>query len=297
MTRDYVLITAAWNEGTYIERTIESVLSQTIPPKQWVIVSDGSTDGTDEIARQASEKYSFIRFIRKEPVENRAGFASKVYALGLGRESLTGANYELIGHLDADISFAPDYYECVINNFLKNPKLGITGGFIYELDGHQFRSRPSNSVESVAGAIQLFRRECYDDIGGFVPIDVGGEDWYAEIVSRMKGWEVRAFPELRVLHHKRSGQIRGMIRENFRQGVVDYSFGTHPLFALAKIIRRIKQKPYVLSALFRMAGFLWPYIKDRDRVVSDEIMKYLRQEQMGRLRSKLYGKSYNNGRL
>jgi poly-beta-1,6-N-acetyl-D-glucosamine synthase len=287
MSKGYVLITAARNEETYLGKTIEAILNQTILPKQWVIVSDGSIDRTDEIARKASEKKGFIKFIKKELGENQTGFASKVYALNLGLKLIADYDYEFIGHLDADVTFDPDYYECVIKEFLKNPRLGITGGFIFELDGHQFKSRPSNSVESVAGAIQLFRRECYDDIGGFVPIAIGGEDWYAEIVSRMKGWQVSAIPELEVLHHKRSTKARGIFKEYFRRGVVDYSFGAHPLFEVAKGIRRIREKPYFVSALVLMAGFLSSYFIKRDRIVSIEIINYLRQEQLGRLRSKL----------
>ena len=48
----YVLITPARNEGDYIEKTIQSVISQKIKPVKWVIVSDGSTDDTVAIAQQ-----------------------------------------------------------------------------------------------------------------------------------------------------------------------------------------------------------------------------------------------------
>ena len=287
MKINYVLITAARNEETYIEKTIKAVLSQGLLPKQWVIVSDASEDRTDEIVKEVASKKEFIYFIRKEKKPGEIGFASKVNALQLGYGNLAKVPYDFIGHLDADVSFGAEYYQCIIEKALNKPSLGITGGFIYERTGTGFRSRPSNTGESVAGAIQFFRRKCYEDIGQFIPIPVGGEDWYAEIVARMKGWEVKSYPELKVFHHKKGVRTRGLIKENFRQGMVDFCFGTHPLFEIAKVARRVKEKPYFFAALVRLAGFLWSYPSRLERVVPREIIEYLRREQLARLRAKL----------
>lgn len=283
MNRDYVLVTATWNEEKYVRHTIDAVLNQTVRPIRWVIVSDGSTDKTDEIVKETAARNDFVVYVRKERTQEQKGFASKVYAIREGLNHLNNVSYSFIGHLDSDVSFATDYYERMLQEFTHEPRLGIGGGFIFEKQAGRFRSRPSNDPRSVAGAIQLFRRECYEAIGGFLPLPLGGEDWYAEIIARMRGWKVAAFPELKVLHHKPSVATRGILRENFRQGLVDYSFGTLPLFELVKCGRRVRERPFLLGAIIRGCGFVWACCRLETRPIPDAVVVYLRKEQLGRL--------------
>ncbi len=289
MAMNYILITAAKNEAAHIARTIESVLSQTIRPVKWVIVSDGSTDETDNIVKRYVSQHNFIEFRRKDGNENTVGFASKVVALKYGYFQLHGVNYEFIGILDADVSFGPTYYEAILKQFSDNPQLGIGGGFIHEKKGGSFRSRTSNNEKSVAGAIQLFRRECYEAIGGIMPSNVGGEDWIAEISSRMNGWEVQAFPNIVVYHHKSSVNSRGFVKESLRQGIMDYAVGSHPLFEIVKCTRRIKERPFFIRSVLRMYGYMQSWLKGQERAVAPEVMAFLRREQLERIRSYAFG--------
>ena len=283
---EYVLITAARNEEDYIDATIKSVLSQTILPKKWVIVSDGSTDNTDKIIKEHLKHSNLIEFVRREPGDNKQfDIASKVFALNTGYECVKNHTYDYIGHLDADVTMERDYYENIINKFHENKLLGIAGGFIHEPVQGYFRCRPYNTSRSVAGAIQLFHRQCYEDIGGFIPLKMGGEDTYAEVVARMKGWKLESFPEIVVHHHKIGNLTRGKIRECFRKGMVAYSLGSHPLFEVMKSIRRIAEKPYLISIPIKMLGFLWPYFLKQNRLVSDEFIKYMRKEQLTQLKN------------
>lgn len=286
--RDYVLITAARNEELYIPYTIESVLKQRIIPKRWIIVSDGSVDQTDEIVRKSAAENSFITLIRHQTENGRRNFSSKVFAINTGYEKLSGIDFEFIGHLDADVSFGENYYESVLEKFDKNPNLGIAGGYIYERNNGEFRSRLFNSHLSVAGAVQFFRRACYQDIGGFIPIQMGGEDTYAEVMARMKGWEVWSFPELKVFHHKPGTAFWGGWLKGFRSGLTDYLLGTHPFFEVLKCLRRMKEKPYLVSALLRMQGFLWAYFREEERPVSKEFIRFFQEEQWIRLKSRLF---------
>lgn len=284
---DYVLITAAWNEEGYIEDTIKSVLAQTVLPKKWVIVSDGSTDQTDEIVKKYAVSHDFIKFIRRKS-KIGAGFASKVYALNLGYEALKDLTYDFIGHLDADISFNREYYEKVLAKFRQNPALGLAGGFIFEQRNGKFQSRLFNSNQSVAGSIQLFRQSCYESIGGFIPLEAGGEDSFAEVMVRMQGWKVEAFPELSVFHHKPSKTARGLLKDSRRQGVVDYCLGSHPLFVIGKCVRRIRERPFFVVAIMRMAGFLGCYWRGKKREVSIPFIEYLRREQLERIKAVIF---------
>lgn len=287
MEQRYVLITAARNEEDYIEETIESVLLQTILPMRWAIVSDGSTDQTDEIIQEYANRHHFIKYVRREDEKFEGNFASKVYAIKMGYERLKELDYDFLGNLDADITLEPNYYKEISKKFASNPKLGIAGGYVYENYRGYFESRPFNTTRSVAGAIQCFKRGCYEAIGGHTPVSAGGEDWFAEVMARMKGWDVESFEELKVFHHKRSENVRGVVKENFRQGMVDYSLGSHPVFEIAKCLGRLKGKPLAIGALIRFMGYLWSSCFRKKRPISDELVRYLRNEQIHRLRFSL----------
>lgn len=278
----YVLMTAAYNEEAHIEKTLQSVLSQTVRPERWVIVSDDSADRTDEIVESYAKKYDFIRFLR---VSKTAGhsFHSKVAALHQGASLLEGAAYDFIGNIDGDLYLEPFYFESLLGRFQQDPGLGLTGGFVYEDDGRGFQNRWSNSVHDVGHAAQLARRECYEAIGGYELLKHGGEDWYAQTYARMKGWKVEAVPELKIFHHRRTGTGQHPIRNAFRSGQMDYSFGSDPVFEVLKCLRRVREAPYFLVALTRMAGFIWPYICRESPSVPPDFMAFLREEQRSRV--------------
>ncbi len=278
----YVLVTAAYNEEAFIEKTIVSIVSQTLLPVKWVIVSDGSTDRTDEIVREYADRHEFISLLRLED-RHALSFASKVNALNSGFAQLTTVEYGFMGILDADVFVEPFYYRTLLDRFNRDPELGLAGGLVY--DQHQGRSeaRVGNSIRSVAGAIQLFRRECHEVLGGFLPLEYGGEDWWAETKVRMNGWRVEAFPDLIVLHHRATGTAGGLIRYWYRQGLMDFSLGSHPLFEIFKLVRRLPATPFILGALSRLTGFVFACCRGGRRPVPEEFVTFLRNEQKGRM--------------
>jgi hypothetical protein len=279
----YVLLTAAYNEESFLGRTIDSVVSQTVLPAKWVIVSDGSTDRTDEIVHRFSARYDYIRLLRVERSHLR-GVVSKVNALNRGFEELRGLEHDFVGNLDADVVLPPSYFELLMARFRSNATLGISGGVIWEQRGGEFRSRVANRNTSVAHAAQLVRRECYEEIGGYRPLKYGGEDWCAEISARMKGWRVEAIPALHVMHYRPTGTAEHMLLHCFRQGKMDFSVGSHPAFEMLKCVRRVREHPIGICALARFAGFCWSYAVHEPRLVSPEFVRFLRREQKNRLR-------------
>jgi glycosyltransferase involved in cell wall biosynthesis len=288
---NYVLITAAHNEEAYIDYTIKSVLSQTILPQKWIIVSDGSTDGTNDIVIQYASQNDFIELICREVKHEKVDFSSKVLAIHEGYEKIKKMEYDFIGILDGDISFSPSFYENVLARFNENHKLGIAGGIVFDISGDRYIRRSPIYSEYVLGCMQLFRRKCYEDIGGLLPIKEGGEDTIAVFTARMKGWEVVAFEELTILHHKYSKAIRGKLREGFREGKMFYSIGSHPVFEIMKSIRRLNEKPYFFYAFTRILGYIWQYFRKKNRDVSDEFIRYLRKEQLSRIRFEVLKKN------
>lgn len=280
----YALVTAACNEEAYIERTIQSVVAQTLLPQRWTIVSDCSTDRTDEIVQSYTDCHPFIQLVQVREKHAR-NFAAQVHAINFGCSRLQDCDYQFIGNLDADVSFEPAYFSQLLAKFDDDPRLGLAGGFICEKQGGQFKSRQTNSVRSVAHAVQMFRRECFESIGGYTALKYGGPDWHGEVMARMHGWRVEAFPQLRVFHHRPTGSADRLIRYRFWEGLTDHSFGTSPLFELLRLARRIPSKPFALGTLSRFAGFCWGYCCGKNREVSEEFVTFVRNEEKERLRS------------
>lgn len=280
---EYILITPARNEEDYIKLTIQSVCNQTLLPKMWIIVSDGSTDKTDEIVQQYSTNISYIKFISARSIGRRS-FGSKVKAFNNGYKLIREHNYNFTGNLDADVSFAPDYFEKLLERFNQHPKLGIGGGIIQELVHGRYITQ-NISKNSVAGAVQLFRRECFNQIGGYLPMPMGGIDAAAEITARKNGWEVKTFPDLKVLHHRRVANADGKIlRARFRQGQMYQTLGYHPLFQVLRSIGRFLDPPYLVGSAAMMMGFLWNTMMLRQPTLKPDVVSYLRDEQIKRLR-------------
>jgi glycosyltransferase involved in cell wall biosynthesis len=281
----YVLITPARNEEAYIEKTIQSVISQTVLPEKWVIVSDGSTDRTDEIVKQYIAENAWIELIRMPEHRDRQ-FAAKVHCFNAGYEKVKDVKYDIIGNLDADISFEEDYFEFLLSKFKGDQGLGVTGTPFVE-DGKHYDYQFTN-IEHVSGACQLFRRECFEEIRGYVPIKGGGIDWTAVTTARMKGWKTRTFTEKVCFHHKKMGTGNtSALMTSFRQGYKDYFLGGHPLWQLFRTIYQMSKKPYIIGGLLLFFGYNWAYISRVERPVSQELMEFHRREQIQRLKKAL----------
>jgi glycosyltransferase involved in cell wall biosynthesis len=283
----YALVTAARNERDVIQLTLDSVVAQTVTPQMWVIVSDGSVDGTDDVVRRYAGKHPFIRLCRiNESTERNT--AAKVNAVKTGIAALSQTDYAYIGNLDADVSFDERYFETLIERFERDEELGVIGGRIFHLDARG-RSREMNaSNESVAGAVQFFRRECFEQIGGYKPIAGGMEDGIAEITARYLGWKSRSYADLPVVHHRELGTVgRSVYEARFNSGATEYIVGFGFAYHVLRAFSRIFEKPYVLGTALILAGYFWALLSREPRVVSDEIVRFIRREQVMRLASRL----------
>lgn len=280
----YVLITPARNEAESIELTLNSVLAQTIRPAKWVIVSDGSTDGTDDIVRKYTADYPWIELVRM-PDRCERHFAGKVHAFNAGYARVQHLEYDIIGSLDADISFDEDYFSFLLRKLDEDRTLGLVGT--------PFKDGPNSiydyrfvSIEHVSGACQLFRRECFEQVGGYVPVKGGCIDHIAVISARMKGWKTRTFTEKVCLHHRQMGTAQdSVIMARFRNGRKDYVIGNHPVWELCRATYQMTRKPVVLGGLMLVSGYVWAMIQRVERPVSRELVAFYRREQMHRLKT------------
>ncbi len=281
----YVLITPAHNEEAFIERTLASMIAQTRLPERWVIVDDGSTDQTARIVESYVSRYYWIELFRRPQRIDRS-FAGKVHAFNDGLERARSVEFDVIGNLDADLSFDPDYLEFLIGKFAEDPQLGVAGTPFTEDGGYDTAKDSFEGENHVAGGCQLFRRQCFEEVGGYIPNRAGGIDWIAVTTARMKGWKVRSFPEKRFHHYRTLGTAgKSPLRALFSYGEKDYYLGGSSIWELFRVTYRMTKKPVLLGGIALLLGYVWAALRRANRVVSPELMRFHRHEQMEKLRA------------
>jgi glycosyltransferase involved in cell wall biosynthesis len=263
-------------------------VAQTARPAKWVIVSDGSTDGTDEIVARYAAENPWIELVRM-PERRERDFAGKVRAFNAGFAGVADCEYEVIGNLDADVSFGNGHFANLVAKLAQDPRLGVVGAPFRE-GSLQYDYRFSN-IENVWGGCQLFRKQCFEDIGGYMPLPGGCIDHIAVTTARMKGWKTRTFTESVCIHHREMGTAQhGAIKARFRTGAKDYLVGNHPVWQLFRMFYQMTQRPFLVGGLALASGYFWSMIRNVKRPVPNELVAFIRREQIQRLGKCLDGK-------
>lgn len=281
----YVLISPARNEERFITKTLDSVVEQTLLPERWVIVDDSSTDRTAEIVRGYAEHFPWIELLQR-PQRLDRNFSGKVHAFNAGLERIQSLPFDVIGNLDADLSFEPDYLEFLIGKFSDDPKLGVAGTPFTEDGGYDTARDSFEGQNHVAGGCQLFRRECFQEVGGYIPNPAGGIDWIAVTTARMKGWKTRSFPEKRFHHYRTLGTAgKSNWAASFSYGEKDYYLGGSPFWQLFRVAYRMTKRPVLIDGLALLSGYCWAALHRMKRPVSRDLIRFHRREQMKKLRA------------
>jgi len=284
----YVVITPARNEEQYIEKTIRSMIQQTVTPLKWVIVSDGSTDGTAELVTKYLPSHTWIELVQL-PTHRDRSFAGKVFAFNAGLERVKGLDYQVIGNLDADLSFDPEYCGFLLAKFAEDRRLGVAGT-IFREENYDSSTDSFEGQNHVAGGCQFFRRQCFEEIGGYIPNREGGIDWIAVTTARMMNWNTRSFREKAFFHYRSLGTSgRNALASSFSYGEKDYYLGGHPIWELFRFGYRLTKRPYIAGGLALYGGYLWALVRHKPRPISAELMRFHRREQIGKLRATLKG--------
>lgn len=276
----YAVITPVRDEAKRIKATIESVQRQTIRPEEWVIVNDGSTDGTGDILDQAADQYSWIHVVHRKNRGFRKAGGGVMEAFHDGYGTVVCKEWEFLVKLDADLSFAPDYFEKCFEYFERDPQLGIGGGEIQHNISGALKVE-ENPKFHVRGATKIYRRECWEAIGGLWRAP--GWDTIDEVKANMLGWKTYAFQDLRLLHDRFTGSEEGLMRDRVKHGVACCVSGYHPLFVLASCLRRIGQKPYVMGSAAIAYGYVKGHFSGAPRLKEQAYIAYIRGQQMRRL--------------
>jgi poly-beta-1,6-N-acetyl-D-glucosamine synthase len=275
----YVVVTPVRDEESHIEKTILSMLAQTILPTEWIIVDDGSNDDTGVIIDRYAQQHSWIKAMHRQNRGFRKSGGGVVETFYEGYGALASLEWDFLSKLDGDLSFAPDYFEQCFKYFSKEPSLGIGGGDVYHKIGDSLILE-KNPRFHVRGATKIYRKACWDAVGGL--IQAPGWDTLDEVKANMLGWITYSFSDLKLIHHKYTGSADGTWGGWVKNGRANYISGYHPLFMIVKCIKRAFQQPYLISSLGLFYGFITGYLKDKQ--VSDQaLIRYLRNQQMNRL--------------
>jgi poly-beta-1,6-N-acetyl-D-glucosamine synthase len=276
----YVVITPVRDEEEYLPLSIESMVRQSNPPREWIIVNDGSRDRTAQIIADACNSYSWIRSVTCSDRGYRKWGAGIIEAFYEGFNSLSFQDWGFVCKLDGDLSFEPNYFQDALTKFKRDPKLGIGGGVLYHYrNGARVLER--HPKFHVRGGVKIFRRACWDAIGG---LWVGpGSDTVDEVKANQLGWQTRSFPDLHLIHHRPTGASWGRWGSLIKDGRVDYVYGSHPAFLIAKSIARLIRRPYISGSIALIYGYVSAYLRGTPRVDDPELIKYLRQQQIARL--------------
>src|SRR6266496_2318808 len=279
----YILITAARNEEAFIEKTLASMVAQTMAPERWVIVDDGSTDQTSEIIQTYAKRYSWIELLM-QPQRLDRRFAAKAFAFNAGFERVRSLPFDVVGNLDADLSFDPEYLEFLVRKFSEDPRLGVAGTPFTEDRGYDSARHSFEGENHVAGGCQLFRRQCFADVGGYIPNPAGGIDWIAVTTARMKGWRTRSFPQKRFHHYRTLGTAgKSGVAASFSYGEKDYYLGGSLIWQLFRVVYRATKQP--IDGLALLSGYCWAAIRRTKRPITLELMRFHRREQLKKLRA------------
>jgi poly-beta-1,6-N-acetyl-D-glucosamine synthase len=286
----YVVISPVRNEAAHLEATIRSMVNQTIPPVQWIIVNDGSTDATAEILDRWTALHSWIVPVHlagrdsagvesKRTRGQRAFEAKEITAFHAGFTQLASKDWDYIVKLDGDLGFEPDYFERCLAAFAADPKLGIGGGVIcHQLNG-KLQVEPTPRFH-VRGATKIYRRNCWMQIDGV--INGAAWDTIDEVKANMFGWKTQTFPDLKVTHFRFTGTANGAWQNAVKIGSWSYVSGYHPLYIFVRAVKWISEKPYFVSSLGMLYGFLSAWIR-RVPQIDQTVLRYLREQQLRRL--------------
>jgi biofilm PGA synthesis N-glycosyltransferase PgaC len=287
---NYVVITPVRDEAQYIEKTLMSVAGQTILPFEWVIVDDGSTDGTGRILDDYSSRFGWIKVIHRGNRGYRAAGGGVIEAFYEGYSGIADTSFEFIAKLDGDLSFTADYFERCFTLFAAETHLGIGGGIVCSEDrGQQKEEAVGDPPFHVRGAVKIYRRACWDQIGPLVRAP--GWDTIDEVKANMLGWITRTFRDVPLVQHKPTGLADGNWRNWYKNGLANYITGYHPLFMVGKCARRALRRPPFLEAIALWMGFCSGYTKRIPQIEDQDVIRYLRRQQICRLtfRPSIYG--------
>ena len=279
METDYVVISPVRDEETYIRRTLDSVINQTILPKRWILLDDGSTDGTKEILESYAQIHKWIQVLEytRDSSDRMVG-KNVVEILHCGLSEVQDIHWDFWVKLDGDISFGSNYFEELLCRFHENSKLGMASGKAYNPKANGGYKLEWNHDQNVLGMARMYRRECWEDIGALARRRLW--DVIDVYTAQMHGWQTESFPDLSIVHSRPiDTRQKGQLARRFDAGQNHYTMGYHPLYFLFRCLRAtLDEKPFLLSGVMMCIGFFYAWIS-RQAIYDSQLKSYIHQTQ------------------
>jgi len=281
VSAEYVIVSPCRNEANFMRNTLDSVVQQSNLPALWVIVDDGSTDDTAEVLLEYEKKYSFIRVVTRKNRGHRSVGPGVIEAFYEGLDTIDLKRFDFICKLDLDLIMPPRYFETLIARMIDNSRLGNCSGKPYYIDKvtGDFVSEGCGD-ENAIGASKFYRRECFEDIGGFVrQVMWDGIDGHR---CRQLGWIAMSWdePDIRFTHLRPMGSSQqNIIIGRVRHGFGQYFMGTSFMYMLASGLYRMARPPIVIGGLAMMWGYIKSFLKCEQRFEDKELASFIRKYQ------------------
>lgn len=282
------VISPVLNEARHIEAVVRGMQSQTRPPEEWIVVDDGSDDGTLDLLRAASKHVPFMRVAEAPAASLAAGVdrlhhAAEARAFNYGLRLASGFTH--VGKLDGDVELPADYYERLLSRFRDDASLGLAGGVLVEPTSRGWQLRGNSDLQHVRGALKLYTRECFETIGGVR--EMLGWDGVDEVLARMHGYRTRSFPDAVARHHRPVGTAQGRLRGSYRLGHSMFIEGYPILWIAARSVMLGRSRPLALTGMAYLAGYVDAGLHGVSRFEVSGYRQHLRRELRSRATQKL----------
>lgn len=273
---NYAVLTPVRDEAEELPRLAESLAAQTLPPALWVLIENGSSDGTLAVARRLEAEHDWIRVIVAPPGPPRQRGAPVVRALHAGLDGL-GGRHDLVAKVDADVSLPARYFERLLHAFAADPSLGMASGECWEVVEGSWSHRPVTDSH-VWGAARAYRWECLQDV---LPLDERmGWDGIDQIRAATRGWEVARVPDLTFRHHRQEGARDASRRRVWAaQGSAAHYMGYRFSYVLLRTLHRARREP---AAAVILPAYLAARLRREPRCPDAEVRRLLRRRQRAR---------------
>ena len=269
----YAAITPARNEAGNLPRLASCLAAQTVAPSRWILVDNGSSDETPEVAADLATRYSWVEVINVPNETTRPG-APVVRAFNAGLETLD-TPVDVVVKLDADVSFDNDYFEGLLLAFEHEPALGIASGECFELEAGEWRP-VFVTGDHVRGATRAYRATCLSDIGP-LPEEMGW-DGVDELKASILGWHTKSLADRHFFHHRAVGERDGARARWLAEGRCAHYMGYRVSYLVARTIgRAIRDRDL---AVFAMPwAFFLAAVRHDERYGDERVRRYLRSQQ------------------